>query len=662
MAGPSVTPIATVSGVRGERVACGPGGALGGRRAAARDARRRRTPVTAPRPLDGALRFSADGRCAAGRHASGSSCRRRPGRRSRDPRPAVADGAGELEVHAASLGRGRRALLAVAAARRPSWSAGAGAAGTAAAWLTLLDGRARTPLRPLWRGRRRAPQHGGARGAACVAADPRGTPASGPGRSELRADAGPVDGLALGDGGRLLALTGFGGAVSVWHGPDFAARRGARATGAHGGARRGRGRARCVAWATAGGATVWAGGATAVLARAGRRARSRSTRRARGSSRSTPRPLLRDRGDPPLLLAAAGRPRARTASSPAVLDREEAAVGAADHEQRRSRAAMRLVTGAPAAGRSEQVDVGGRVGPAPRHVRHVDVVGAVAVGVDVRVLRRRRAAAAAAAPPPPGAGSRIASRTSSGVAGAAERRLRPACGRRGGSAARRPRRLRSAVTAAARGAPATTSSSAAAAGPRPAAPPSAAGRRSRAQHAVGRPGRRRRPTARSCSTSSGRPARRAAARRGRRRASAQRCRTTSRRLAFAVQPAFGGAASRRGNTSPTISRGMSAIARPCSRVDVELAERPASPRSSARARAARGCGTARRARTRGSPGRATARARRSRASRGARDDLAPARAVELERPRACSPRARSRRGCTPSGRGWRAGGRSRPGW
>ena len=268
MAGPSVTPIATVSGVRGERVACGPGDrwAAAERRLVTLDGA---DPVVAPRPLEGAMRFSASGDALL----AGTERLELPGATwaaLRDPRPAVADGAGELAVHAAAWD-GEGALLAVAAERRPSWRAGAGAARGDGphAWLTLLDGRARTAVRPLWHGLSQGPQNVAVE-AGVVAADPRAHACVWTGEDERRLDAPPVAGLALGDGGRLLALAGFDGAVSVWHGPDFAAGT-AAGDGAHG-AIAVAASAPVVAWARAGGAMVWAAGATAVLPAPGIRA------------------------------------------------------------------------------------------------------------------------------------------------------------------------------------------------------------------------------------------------------------------------------------------------------------------------------------------------------------------------------------------------------
>ena len=263
MAGPSVTRIATVSGVRGERVACGPGErwAAAERRLVTLDGA---DPVVAQRPLEGALRFSASGDALL----AGTERLELPGgtwAALRDPRPAVADGAGELAVQAAAWD-GDGALLAVAAERRPPWRAGAHGPN---AWLTLLDGRARTAVRTLWSGLSQGPLNVAVE-AGVVAADPRAHAWVWTGEDERRLDAAPVAGLALGDGGRLLALAGFDGAVTVWHGPDFAAGTTA-GDGAHG-AIAAAAVAPVVAWARAGGVAVWAAGATAMLPAPGVRA------------------------------------------------------------------------------------------------------------------------------------------------------------------------------------------------------------------------------------------------------------------------------------------------------------------------------------------------------------------------------------------------------
>ena len=124
-------------------------------------------------------------------------------------------------------------------------------------------------MRPLWHGLSQGPQNVAVE-AGVVAADPRAHACVWTGEDERRLDAPPVAGLALGDGGRLLALAGFDGAVSVWHGPDFAAGT-AAGDGAHG-AIAVAAAAPVVAWARAGGAMVWAAGATAVLPAPGIRA------------------------------------------------------------------------------------------------------------------------------------------------------------------------------------------------------------------------------------------------------------------------------------------------------------------------------------------------------------------------------------------------------
>jgi hypothetical protein len=258
---PSVTLIDTVPGVRGERVACGPG-----RRWAA--AERRLVLLdgaampTAPRALDGALRFSAGGDALL----AGTERLDLPARAWAalpDPRPAVADGEAELEITAAAWDA-EGETLAVAAQRRPARPAGTGASSVRgpSAWLTLLDGRARTRSRPLWHGVAGAPRHVAVE-AGVIAADVDARARVWDGETELTPDAGPVIGLALGDGGRMLALVALDGAVSVWRGPRFddgipvgGGAQGAIAVAAS---------APVVAWARADGAAVWAGGETAVL-------------------------------------------------------------------------------------------------------------------------------------------------------------------------------------------------------------------------------------------------------------------------------------------------------------------------------------------------------------------------------------------------------------
>ncbi len=256
---PDVAPIDTVSGVAGDRVACGPDGAwaaASGRLVALSDGRR----LQAPRLLAGALRFSADGRALlAGVErlelASGEWAE------LGDARPAIAAGIGELEITCASWDAGGR-QLAVGAALRPSRSPGAGPAGQRG-WLTLLDGATRTALRPLWSGGGPPPR---------TVALERGVIAADPGRharvwteeGEIAPDTGPVDGLALGDGGRLLVVTHRDGRAVAWHGPDFGAPEDA-GEGATGPVAAAAG-APVAAWATDAGATVRADGATARLA------------------------------------------------------------------------------------------------------------------------------------------------------------------------------------------------------------------------------------------------------------------------------------------------------------------------------------------------------------------------------------------------------------
>ena len=255
----SVTPVGTVTGVRGDRVACGPD-----RRWAATERRSvlldGAAVLTAPRALDGAVRFSASGdallvgtewlELPAGTWAGLA-----------DPRPAIADG--DLELTSAAWDAAG-ATLAVAAQRRPERRAGAGASSVSGpvAWLTLLDGRARTPLRPLWHGVSAAPRHVAVE-AGVIAADVDARAVVWAKERELTPDAGSVIGLALGDGGRVLAVVGLDGSVSVWHGPRYAD--GVHAGDGAQGAIAVAAGAPVVAWARADGAAVWVGGATAVL-------------------------------------------------------------------------------------------------------------------------------------------------------------------------------------------------------------------------------------------------------------------------------------------------------------------------------------------------------------------------------------------------------------
>jgi hypothetical protein len=176
----------------------------------------------------------------------------------------VADGdAGELELTAAAWDADGRAL-AVAAERRAVLRSGAGASSVRgpSAWVSLLDGRARTPQRPLWHGESGAPRHVAVEGGV-IAADVAARAYVWAGEEELTPDAGPVIGIALGDAGGVLAVVGLDGSVSVWHGPryDDGIRAGDGAQGAVAVAAG----APVVAWARADGAAVWAGGRTTVL-------------------------------------------------------------------------------------------------------------------------------------------------------------------------------------------------------------------------------------------------------------------------------------------------------------------------------------------------------------------------------------------------------------
>jgi hypothetical protein len=256
----SVTPVGSVAGVRGERVAYGPGRhwAAAERRYVVLDGA---AVLTAPRALDGALRFSASGDALlAGTERLDLPAGVWAG--LADPRPVVADGAEELDITAAAWDADGDAL-AVAGERRPVRPAGAGASSVAGpqAWLTLLDGRARTRVRLLWHGAD-APRHVAVE-AGVIAADVDAHACVWSGNKELTLDTGPVIGLALGGAGRVLAVVGLDGAVSVWHGPRYT--RGVRAGAGAQGAIAVAANAPVVAWARADGAAVWAGGETAVL-------------------------------------------------------------------------------------------------------------------------------------------------------------------------------------------------------------------------------------------------------------------------------------------------------------------------------------------------------------------------------------------------------------
>ena len=142
---------------------------------------------------------------------------------------------------------------------------------------------------------------------------------------------------------------------------------------------------------------------TAVLAAAApRRARARRAA-GPGSPRSTPPPRCTSRRSARsyALRAAAGPPRARTASSRPPRPRGSRPRPSADHGHVGPARDAPLARAAAAwAARRRSTSAAAF---APRRVMcvDVDVVLSVAVGVDVRVLGRRRAAAARAAPPPP---------------------------------------------------------------------------------------------------------------------------------------------------------------------------------------------------------------------------------------------------------------------
>jgi hypothetical protein len=257
---PDVAATETITGLEADSVACGPGGAWA---AASRrvvtlgDGRS----AEAPRPLTGALRFSG-GALLAGTErlelASGTWAE------LADPLSAIANGAGELELTGAAWDEhGRRLVLA--AARRPSRSPRAGPEPPGPnAWLTLVDGRARTALQSLWSGRGLPPRWLALEGDV-VAADPDRQARLWTAQDTAAPDTGPVDGLALGDRGRLLAVTHRDGRVVLWHGPRFDERSdaGAGATGLVAAAAH----APVVAWATDDGVTVsGAGGARVRLA------------------------------------------------------------------------------------------------------------------------------------------------------------------------------------------------------------------------------------------------------------------------------------------------------------------------------------------------------------------------------------------------------------
>jgi hypothetical protein len=166
---------------------------------------------TAPRPVAGALRFSGDVLLAGTERldlTAGSFDV------LADPRPAVTELAPDLQVIAAAWDAAGEQLV-VSAECAP----GARAPGTCA-WLTLMDGRARRPLRPLWSGINEAPRTVAIEGGV-IAAEVDARARIWRGEEELAPPAGPVAGLALGDNGALLALTDYDGALSVWRGPGF---------------------------------------------------------------------------------------------------------------------------------------------------------------------------------------------------------------------------------------------------------------------------------------------------------------------------------------------------------------------------------------------------------------------------------------------------------
>ena len=254
---PALELIGTIADVAGDRLACGPDGTwavAGDRVVRLSDGRE----ATAPRRLTGGLRLTA-GALLAGTErldlATGAWDD------LPDPRPAVAEGIGELQVTAAAWDAAG-ARLAIAAALRPGRGAHAGSAGQHA-WLTLLDGRARTAVAPLWAARGLPPRVVALEGGV-VAADPDRRLRVWEGGVGQALGEDPVDDLALGDGGRLVVASHRDGTVVGRRlgAGDAADVLGEGAAGAVAAAAD----APVAAWLTADGATVATGGATAVLA------------------------------------------------------------------------------------------------------------------------------------------------------------------------------------------------------------------------------------------------------------------------------------------------------------------------------------------------------------------------------------------------------------
>jgi hypothetical protein len=163
---------------------------------------------TAPRPVAGALRFSGDVLLAGTERLDLVAGRFEV---LADPRPAVVELADDLQVIAAAWDAAGE-QLAVSAQSPPGQRP--------QGWLTLIDGRERRPLRPLWSGIDEAPRTVAIEGGV-IAAEVGARARIWRGEEELAPAAGPVAGLALGDRGRLLALTDYDGALSVWRGPGF---------------------------------------------------------------------------------------------------------------------------------------------------------------------------------------------------------------------------------------------------------------------------------------------------------------------------------------------------------------------------------------------------------------------------------------------------------
>jgi hypothetical protein len=252
----SVELTGTVAGASGRRLACGPGGrwAVAERRLVTIDGG---ATFTAPRPIEGALRFSGDLLLAGTERLdlAAGGFEALP-----DPRPAVAAGASELQVIAAAWDAAGDEL--VVSAERPSGQRPPGPR----AWLTLMAGRERRALRPLWSGISEAPRTVAIEGGT-IAAEVEARARLWRGEEELAPPAGPVSGLALGDGGDLLALSDYDGGVSVWRGPGF--KEGERVGDAARTAPAAAADAPVLAWGRADEVVVWADGEIATLAVAG---------------------------------------------------------------------------------------------------------------------------------------------------------------------------------------------------------------------------------------------------------------------------------------------------------------------------------------------------------------------------------------------------------